>query len=587
MRSVVQCVCAAAAVMAPAAAAAEPVVLGVSGDTVIVDLGARHGVGEGSHLELLHEVIVKDPVTKETLRDVFPLGVMTVQRAGDGVAEAIADEPIAKRVRVGDRVRLVSKPRSFVDPWKLRVSARRSDPVVVDTAAEPVAAADPVARRAQAERRVADAARVKAVWAATLGRPLDDRIARWRELLDASPDNLYARDIELEIASLARQAEAIAAARAVPAADRGVAIADALAELDPRAAGHAPVVAATVARARHGHDVALAFAVRDPDAAARGWLYARTVGGDGFQRLPLAQDGDDYLRGAIPAALVAAPGVEWFVEIATATGAPAPAIGSTERPQRIDVVDVSDPPAAPRGRSRVTVAVDYVDFDGGLARGFDQYTQAELDFMYRFHEPVYSFRLGFGSLAGTGGPKDVIDADENDQCRDAGGTFRCHRVNFTYGYAELEYRISPSVAVMVRPQAGRLTISRSSGTDPLECLDGPLDASCSVGRGYGLRGRVRIGDEGATNLVLGAAATTDVGTLLEAAYTWAARPEIPVVVTAQVTDMPVPEDLGVRIVGDVGWRRVPWAYPSLRVSYQARDLDHAGFSGGIACNFDW
>jgi hypothetical protein len=32
---------------------------------------------------------------------------------------------------------------------------------------------------------------------------------------------------------------------------------------------------------------------------------------------------------------------------------------------------------------------------------------------------------------------------------------------------------------------------------------------------------------------------------------------------------------------------VPWFYPSARVSYQARDIDHAGISGGLAMNFDW
>jgi hypothetical protein len=53
--------------------------------------------------------------------------------------------------------------------------------------------------------------------------------------------------------------------------------------------------------------------------------------------------------------------------------------------------------------------------------------------------------------------------------------------------------------------------------------------------------------------------------------------------------MPVPEDFGVRLIGDIGWRSrdIAWFYPSLRLSYQARDIDHAGLSGGLAMNFDW
>ena len=48
-----------------------------------------------------------------------------------------------------------------------------------------------------------------------------------------------------------------------------------------------------------------------------------------------------------------------------------------------------------------------------------------------------------------------------------------------------------------------------------------------------------------------------------------------------------PEDFGVRLIADVGWRGTSWFYPSARLSYQARDLDHAGVSGGVAMNFDW
>ena len=51
--------------------------------------------------------------------------------------------------------------------------------------------------------------------------------------------------------------------------------------------------------------------------------------------------------------------------------------------------------------------------------------------------------------------------------------------------------------------------------------------------------------------------------------------------------MPVPENFGVRLIGDVGYRSLSWFYPSLRLSYQARDIDHAGVSGGLAMNFDW
>jgi hypothetical protein len=536
-------------------------------------------------LELLHEVEVKDPVSKETLRDVFPIGELTVFRAGDGVAEARPDPAIARRVRVGDAVRLVSDARRFVDPWAARV--RAATPVRAEAeVAAPSPAGD--GGREAAARRVADAAAVRAVWQDTLGRPLADRIARWEALLRGDADNLYAGDVRDEIASLRAQAEAIDAAVAAPPVDRAAALADALAGLDGRAVVRASLAAAEVTRARLGEPLALAFAIRDESAAAQGWLYARTAGDAGFQRFELRRDGDGYLRGEIPAALVAPPGVEWFVETAAAGAEPRPSLGSQREPRVIEVEDIREPEAAPRGRSRITMAVDYVDFDGGLADGYDQYTQAEIDFMYRFVKPVHAFRLGFGTLTGMGGPKDVIDADPLDLCRDpATGTFACRKVSFTYGYVETEHRIRPNLSLMLRPQIGRLTIARTDVTDPGDCLEGDLDPGCSVGKGYGFRARVRFGEEQRTNLVVGLAATRNVGTVFEAAYNWAAKPELPVVVAVQVTDLPVTENLGVRIVGDLGWRRSRWVYPSLRLAYQARDVDHAGFSGGLGLNFDW
>jgi hypothetical protein len=98
---------------------------------------------------------------------------------------------------------------------------------------------------------------------------------------------------------------------------------------------------------------------------------------------------------------------------------------------------------------------------------------------------------------------------------------------------------------------------------------------------------VRFGEEVGTNLVIGASFTDGVGTLLEAAYHWLPTAVVPVQLTVQVTDQPLPEDFGVRLIGDVGFRKLSWFYPSIRLSYQARDIDHGGVSGGLAMNFDW
>jgi hypothetical protein len=141
---------------------------------------------------------------------------------------------------------------------------------------------------------------------------------------------------------------------------------------------------------------------------------------------------------------------------------------------------------------------------------------------------------------------------------------------------------------MLRPIAGLLTTDHDAVVgSPGRCRDSEQLTDCQFETGFGFRGRVRFGDERGTNLEVGLGFTDQVGTLFEAAYHWAPKPVVPVKLAVQVTDLPVTTDFGVRLVTDVGWRGMSWVYPSLRLSYQARDIDHAGFSGGLGLNFDW
>jgi hypothetical protein len=560
-------------------AAAEPVVVAVDGADIYVDLGAKDGVGAGAELELLHEVVVRDPRNGTTLRDRFTLGTIRVVKSGDGLSVARADEVLQKRVLAGDRVKLVTAKKTYADPWAERVAA--SNPAVPD----PIAPATPPS----SEKPVDHAELARQAFVDTLGKPLEARVARWLDLLRADPRTPYASAVQREIATLRNQAlardEALAKARSNTTVDRAPRIARLAARLDESTA---LLDVAAVTKAEPSKPIEMAFLVRDPARLTKAWLYVRAPGAPGFKRMDLVADGDAYLRATIDAAAVRAPGVEWYVEAQLADGTdPEPALGSLHSPFKIDVErQVVEAPIEPN-RSHIDTHVDYVDFDGGFGKGYDQYYQAEIDFTYRFLEPVYAVRLGFGTLGGKGGPKDVIDEDEANACRDASGTYRCKQVNFSYVYAEVEYRIRPNVAVMVRPQAGLLTTDIMPGGRPDRCAGSANVENCKFFTGFGGRLRLRLGEESGTNLVLGAGFTDGVGTLLEAAYNWLPHPVIPIQLSVHVTDQPIAENLGVRLIGDVGWRKVSWFYPSLRFSYQARDIDHAGFSGGAAMNFDW
>jgi hypothetical protein len=557
-------------------ATAEPVVLAVDKSTIYVELGARDGVGAGTELELLHEVTVKDPRTGQTLRDHFALGTMTVHRSGDKISVAATDPDLAKRVIAGDRVRVVSPLKKFADPWAERVAASKgAPPVVVIAPPQP------------GKPAVDHVALVRAAWQDTLGKPPEHRVDRWLALLKADPQGPYRAAVQAEITSLtsqiAQRDAALARARSSNANDlapRVQRLAAALSPNDPEAV----LVAAPIERAVPGKPIQLGFLIKAPQAFSEAYVYAKAPGEPGFKRIPLVRDGDAYLRGAIDAAQVKGSRLEWYVEVVETSGEVASVIGTRTQPRVIAIADDVREAPIEAGRSHIDAHVDYVDFDGKFNKGFDEYYQAEADFTYRFIKPVYAVRLGFGTLSGEGGPKDVID--EGNACVDGSGQFRCRKVTFSYVYTEVELRIRPNVALMLRPQAGLLTTDRMSGSSQDRCAGADI-AGCEFLTGVGFRARLRLGEEQGTNLVIGAGFTEEIGTLLEAAYHWLPTPKIPVQLTVQVTDMPVPENFGVRLIGDVGYRSLSWFYPSLRLSYQARDIDHAGVSGGLAMNFDW
>ena len=86
------------AVLLAARSARADLVLAVDKEEIYVDMGARDGVGAGTQLELLHEVVAKDPRTGATLKDRFSLGTLEVTKAGDKLCVARADPELAKRL---------------------------------------------------------------------------------------------------------------------------------------------------------------------------------------------------------------------------------------------------------------------------------------------------------------------------------------------------------------------------------------------------------------------------------------------------------------------------------------------------------
>lgn len=568
-------------------AAARGTVLRVDGDKIYVDMGAKDGVRAGMELELHHAIMATHPVTKKKVRDTFYLGNLTVAKAGKTISVATAPADILPRVQAGDEIELAGRAEVVVDAWEERIRAKDAAANGGDapsTADDPTrTAAERERARATAQAHVDHATRVREVWTRTLGKPIGERVALWTEYVNANPDSPYVGAVRSEIASLTAQERAEQLLVARDAADRAdptdsVAAApylftDAVELADPLA-WYPPT------RVYEGSDFELSLLVLRPKAVRGAWIHYRRSGDTTYRSLEMSADGDGYLRARLAGRDVRPPELEYFVELLLVDEErPTAVIGAAATPSRVTVdASVAEPPKDTRHRSRVTLVFDFVDFSTG--DDFDQYVQAEADFLYRFRSPVASMRLGFATMRGAGGPKDVIDAAATgaNDCRDTAGVYRCRRVAFTYTYVELERKVSSLVSIMARLIYGNSYVNE----DPDDAM-GLREYS----NNFGVTARVRIGNERETNLALAVGAVEGLGKLAEIAFTWDVIPRFPIVLSAQVTDQPVPEDIGLRLIVDVGYRGISWLYPSLRASYSARDIDHAGVGLGGAINFDW
>lgn len=557
------------------AAHARGSVLKVDQDRAFIDLGTDAGVAVGSVVTLFHVISVKHPVSGKPVRDTFPLARLRVLNSGARISVVAVPGSIASRIVVGDEVELASDPQVVIDPW---TQPRPSSRSTVEGAAS---RARRLSEIKAAEKRLAVVSQVEAVWAGTLGKPVEERIGLWKQYLDDNPESPYRSAVERAVAELeAMTAEAAERARMSPEERRARAQITKLSKIDPAFRGGNGFFLDPPGRTDEGVPVELSFLVAFPDKIEGGWLYYRTDGAHGYKRAALTASGDSYMLATIPGDAVRPPDVEYFVEVLeTGEQNPVAVIGDNDAPQTIEVVARPGPdPRDERGRSQITVFLDYVDFDGlSPNKDKDQYVHSEIDFMYRFRKRyVHSLRLGFGTMQGSGGPKDVID-DDPENCLDETGVFRCRDVGYNYAYTELEWHIGPYVGLALRPQWGSAFRDR-------EPVAGENREFFSA---FGMRGRLRFGREEGSNLIIGAGGTQRLGKLFEAAFNWAVVPEVPLVASIQVTDQPVLEDFGVRLMVDAGWKRLDWFYPSLRLAYQARDIDHAGPSAGFAANFTW
>lgn len=521
---------AAIAISMPRAAAADEIAIGavtkIEEQEIYVNLGAARGVTAGAPVRLKRPVKLKHPVSRKLIVDWVPLGSARIQAVGQRLSMAVLTEELIAEVRVGDRVEV------YVDLADAPPSPEQPPPPAAPPPDEDLPAVD------------AETEQILALWRVMTGRPLDARIAAWERHLAATPRSRFAAALREDIAELRRVRDAI---RGGDAAFESPAIGG-LGHAAPR-------------HAAPGEAAPLAFLVDDPDELSTAWLHYRKAGAISYKRALLQREGDLYLRGAIPADVVTAPGVEYFVEVARTDGQIGTAIGTPQQPLAIavDRPSIATAFAGGDGRSRATLRSSFLDFATFDARGGDRtdfFTMVEADFAYRVTGWLSAVRSGFGAVHGRGGFADRVYTEDTP----------APIAGFNYGYAEVEVQHpSQRVGLAARGIGG---VGRE-------------------GFGLGIEGRLRIGDPYTTNVTLGSSRIAEIGFLSELRLQVEALHRVPLGFTVAVTDQPNEGDLGMLFAADVGWRVLDWLAPTVRVSYQARTVVHSGAGAGLGLVFGW
>jgi hypothetical protein len=493
----------------------------VEHEEIYVNIGAKQGLADGAALRIKRTVNLKHPVSRAPIVDWIPIGSATVTESGSGLSRAVIG-PLIDRVKIGDLVEAL-----VTDATTAPVETPKPRPRIDEPPAVPV---DP------------QVAAVLAVFAQQSGLSLDARIAAWEKYLSTAKASPFAAAIQQDVEQLQALRDQMKS--------NDPAAAEVFEQLDHDAPG------AAVA----GEDIPLVFVLDAPERVASAYLHYRTRGSRTFTRTLLVRENEIYLRGAIPAAAVRAPGVDYFVEVSTPNGAAGLAFRTPGDPLAVTVKPppITDRFAERRGRTTLTLSMEYLDFrtfDRREGDRTDRMYDARLDVGYRLESMIRRVGVGYGSIGGQGGFRNIPFDPAGSPLPESG---------YHYGYADVEVGV------------------------PRYIVGGKLIAGVGKdGLGMGVEGRGRIGAWDGTNLTLTGRKIPEVGYDTHVRLGTRPADDLLLGLSVGATDMPNEGHLAAKLVTEFQWIGNEHVTVLVRGSWQGRSSIHGGIGGGAALGVTW
>lgn len=495
----------------------------------LIDLGERDKVKAGMKVSVYRRVKVKHPISGKTINDRFFIGTIKLEQVSRFLSVAKTLGTFSYTPSVGDFVVPGAKPEQILPTKIVTVVKKVKVPVPC-----PKGSID------------LDAQRLNLQWMQMKGYNIQERKQGWLQFLRQYPQVSYRQHIEAHINWLSQLDQ----------------------ETRKKAKKHAlEVWHDPPNRVEVGENVTLVAAVVAPWKVQAVMLYYRPAEETRFRSLRMEPSQRHYYRVQLPSKLVSkTTSFQYFIEVIDTKGKRHAGYQSEDAPEPVQVYDPPGSNFSKRDRSQAYTFFEYVDFFT-RAFGRDRYFKLEADYRYLLPIPVlYSVRMGFGIFEGQGNNVNLMDRDP---------TIGVIPKAYTYGYLEGEFRFHKYFALMLRALLGAV---RQNTVEGLVQSPGAI---------FGLEGRARIGQEIGTNLVLGFTGTTGVGIEGVVVLTIREVKKFPMSASVIVTNLPLGQDLGVRLVYQIGWRPIKWFSIDLRVGWNIRNINHSGPTLGLGTAFQW
>jgi hypothetical protein len=290
-------------------------------------------------------------------------------------------------------------------------------------------------------------------------------------------------------------------------------------------------------------------------------LHYRTTGGDKFATQELARKDTGSWVAVVPAALVVAPGLEYYLD---AGGTPVFASAEAPHKTRISATESAyrrarDEVRAKRRRSRIHTQFEYVDY-GQHDQLVDRYYRIDADFSYRLWAyPLDELRVGYTRLIGE---------KESFGSMDCGTEARCN--------VDAGFKVAGWFELGLAPVEG-------------VGIDGRMMVlATQTGFSVGGRGELRVGVRDATHVATGIEYMADVGTAGFFRFGWGTVPKTPMSATVEIGKVPASTaDLGVRLYYDITRQLSDTLRLGMRFGYSSRNQELGGITGGAQAIVDF